>query len=1160
MILIDDKTRATIRGNRDYSIPLAKDEEFSLDETFLVKAGAGSGKTSVLIERMVALVRCGIPIKKIAAITFTRKAAGEMRGRFFNALTQAQKKLSDAVDRARDEGDTDAADAYSLELQFVEAAQVSEERPFIDTIHTLCSTLLREHSFSFGLASDFAVVDERQEQILRRRFWNQYLRETLTRESSWRKDFARLGILPSDLIDYFGERAAFGHFVSSRNEVSEPDLASTVGRMEEYFEWIAERMPFSEPVDKISDLIFDLARYQGVRGTKKNTDRAAFLDKLDRLVRRDGSLLTGTVAVMKWSRTKTDPGRVIAEALKGGSLLDGEDRSIAAFVTSVVRPALTTWKQFLHAEIEAFVLPAIEEYSRYRKEQGRLKYDDLLTFSLDGMRQNLELRKAIQNRFTHLLVDEFQDTDPLQSHLIFLMTSRDSEETEWKNCRPRAGSLFMVGDEKQSIYRFRHADLRVFRQVARQITESGGRILHLQSNFRSSPEICKWINAAVGPLFDQDDRLYQAEFESLNSATDEQSNGHAILQLKIERVFGHNAAVVAGKDAKRVAHLIRSAVDGEASAVITFPKARFSDFLILCRVSNRMHIYASALEESGIPYVIAGGKGLSRSTALSPLIDLMDTVYNPDDPIARLAYLRGPFAGLSDNSLYRFVQAKGEYVGVGTIPDSIARDEIEAFGDAFETLVLARRLFEETAPSYALEQLISERGLMGAFAFEVDSSAQTGAVQRILSLVRSWEAAGLGWPEVRSELHRLQDGDIEEEGMTLETGTNDTVRLFNVHQAKGLESRYVCLADPLPRENQSEPRLHIDRTESGDKLFLTVRSGSSFYARVIAEPPGWEAAADEEQKFEQAERTRLLYVATTRAKEALIVSRYLGKEDSGTWSPLYKALDEIDAPTISAEEGAFSDRSRSDSSSEVISSDPKSTTPDPITPDPTSPKNWIERLAFAEKQIEQISKPSFEAVTVTGVTEALTESLSVVDDVELGAVGSKRRGFVGRGVGFGNAMHQLLEYAVQNRLQTLEPEEEKNRAEAALEGLSGLGKKEKDQWVSAALNQLSEFRASSLWQEVLVADRVFTEIPFSLPTISGNKKEILSGKIDLVFRKEGAWTIVDYKTDRTDAESLRETYSNQVLSYSRAWESLADERVVQCGLWWTHEGCWIPLS
>ncbi|GMQ82143.1 MAG: UvrD-helicase domain-containing protein [Rhodothermia bacterium] len=1144
MILTDDRTRATIRGDRDYSIPLSGDDEFSLDENFIVKAGAGSGKTSLLIERMVALVRCGIPMQQIAAITFTRKAAGEMRGRFFKALNHARLKLSEAVDRASAKGSSVTSDAYSLELQYVEAARGSDERPFIDTIHTLCSTLLREHSFSFGLAPDFTVVDERQERILRRQFWNQYLRQTLTPESSWREDFARLGISPSDLFDYFGERASFAHFVHCHDSVAEPDLVGAIESTEEYFDWISERMPFSEPVDRISGLIFDFARYQRIRGTSKNADRAAFLENLDSLVRRDGSLLSGVVAVTKWSPTKTDPGRVTADALKGSSAPDGEDRSLATFVTSIVRPALTAWKQFLHAEIEAFVVPAVEDYSKYRREQGRLKFDDLLMFSVDGMRQNSVLRESIQNRFTHLLVDEFQDTDPLQSHLILLMTSRNSQETQWKSCQPRAGSLFMVGDEKQSIYRFRHADLRVFRQVAEQITASGGRTLYLQSNFRSRPEICAWINSAVKPLFDQDDRLYQADFESLSAATDPQLDTHAVLQSKIDRVFRHDATEVAREDAKRIAHLIRSAVDGPASATVEFPTARFSDFLILCRVSKRMHIYSSALEESGIPYVMAGGKALSRSIALSPLIDLMDTVYNPDDPIARLAYLRGPFSGLADDTLYRFVQAKGEYIGFGTLPDSISKEDRATFGDAFDTLVLARQLFEECAPSHALEQLISRRGLMAAFAFDKDSSAQTGAIQRILSLVRSWESAGFGWSEIRAELHRLQDGEIEEEGMTLETGTTDTVRLFNVHQAKGLQSRIVCLADPLPRENHSEPRLHIDRSAPGDKLFLTVRKGAGYYARTIAEPPGWETALAEELKFENAERTRLLYVATTRAREALIVSRYLGKEESGTWSPLYKALDEIDAPAIGSNDDGFSESTRFGSSSDTMSS-----------------KKWIERLAFAEKQIEKISQPSFEAVSVTGVNEAVSEAF----EIEYGSAAGSARGVssglsAGRGAGFGNAMHILLEYAVHNRLRVLEPKEEKTRAEMALKAGSDAGKQTTGKLVGAALHQLAVFRDSALWKDLLAADQVFTEVPFSLPTLAGKKKVILSGKIDLVFRKDGVWTIVDYKTDRTDAESLRETYINQVLAYSRAWESLADASVVQCGLWWTHEGRWIPLS
>ncbi|MCH8244890.1 MAG: UvrD-helicase domain-containing protein [Bacteroidetes bacterium] len=1136
-MIIDEQIRSTIRGDREFLTPLSSDSSFSLDENFLVRAGAGSGKTSVLIERMVALVRCGVPVDHLAAITFTRKAAGEMRGRFFEALEDAESKLDPAG--RLDIDDFLVSTAFSEELKHVSRARSATDGPFIDTIHAFCSSLLRERPFSFGLSPDFKIVDERQERILRRQFWNQYLRLTLTAELNWRKEFGDLGILPSDLFDYFGDRASLMHLIVESRGVEQPDLAGAMNKTEKYLGWIGERMPFSEGVDKISGLVIELARFRRVRGTNTNADRAVFLEKLNSLVGRDGSLSSGVVAVTKWSRTKSDPARQTANALKGSSLLDGEDKSISSFVTSVVRPAVTAWRQFVHSKIEEFVDSATKAYRQYRVEQGRLTYDDLLLMVVEAMRDDPGLREYVQGRYSHILVDEFQDTDPLQSQIIFLITSRNIKERDWKKCRPRPGSLFMVGDEKQSIYRFRHADIRVFGEIAGQIELSGGRSLHLQTNFRSRPELCAWINSAVEPLFAMHDETYQAEYESLSAANNERMDTPPVMQLRIDQVAGNNATGIAIKDAAALAGLIRSAVDGDADADLNLSGVRFGDFLILVRASNRMHIYAAALENQGIPYVTAGGKAINHSGALAPLIDLIDTVYNANDPVARLAYLRGPFAGLSDAVLYRFVQAGGDYLNQPELPESLSGEEKAAFMDAFGTLTQARELFEENSLSHALEQLISRRGLMAAFVFDEGGSARAGAVQRTLSLMRTWESTGLGWPEIRVELHRLLNGEIEAEEMTLETGTKDVVRLYNVHQAKGLEARVVCLADPLPKENFSDPRIHIDRSEAGDRLFLPARKRVGYREQTIAEPLGWLDALGEELIHEQAERTRLLYVAATRAREVLVVSRYLGKEDAGTWSPLYAALDDTDAPSILSEAQDAPQASPDHSSgSRSISSD-----------------EWFERLSFAQQQLEKIAKPSYEVVSVTGIEKA-TEA----DDVaEIGA-GARAVAPPGRGMGFGNAMHRLLEYTVQHRTTPRTVEEERNRVITVLDEECETGRVSDNQLADAALSQLSDFRESVVWNHLLVADQVLTEVPFSVSSIENEKREILTGTIDLVFCRDDAWTIVDYKTDRTDAESLRDKYAGQVLAYSRAWKTLADSPVVECGLWSTHEGCWIPVT
>lgn len=1142
MSVTDEHIRRAVRGERIVTAPLAFDEIFLGDVNIVVRAGAGSGKTTVLVERMVALVRSGTEARTLAAITFTRKAAGEMRGRFFTSLRAAKHAITDAVDGARANGEIEHVEPLTLELRRVEIALASIEDVFIDTIHAFCAKLLRERPFLAGLTPDFRLIDEREERKLRRRFWNIYLSKTLNDGTEWLEKFDALGFTPEDVFDYFGDRCRFSELEALRVEIREPDLRDAASRVADYLEEIAQSMPFEEPVDGISTQVFRARRFVRVHGLESNANRAEFLEGMGALVRSDGSLAAGAVKVMSWSRTRRDPARQFADALKG-TASDGETiASIADFVTAVVKPVLSEWRRFLHGQIETFVYPAVERYADFRVQQGRLTFDDLLRICVNILKESPAARSFFAGKYLRVLVDEFQDTDPLQAEALFLLSSSDKNEHDWRKCRPRPGSLFIVGDDKQSIYRFRHADIRVFEESCRLIESSGGRLLVLQSNFRSESQLCEWNNAALGPLFQEEEAPYQASFEKLISSRANASERPCVLQLITEKVPRDRAMLIAESEAAQIAGVIRAAVDGHSIAVrsattvsnasdshdsieLQNPPASYGDFMILVRYAKRMSVYSSALESAGIPFVMAGGKFLHKTPILRVLIDLIDAAYNANNQTARLAFFRGPFAGISDDALYHYVRAGGQFSGRFKEPAGLPEPTATAFGDATRTLQLTRDAFAKWPPSQALEYILCERGLLAGAALGTEGSTQAGALYRLLSLIRTWESDGSGWIEIRAELERLLHGEIEAEAMTLETGTKNAVRLLNVHQAKGLEARVVFLADPLPGTNRREIKAHVDRSGESPILYLPVRKHFAYQAKRLAEPGGWDEALKIEERFDAAEKNRLLYVAVTRAKELLIVSRYAGKEDAGVWQPLYQSLSHVPALVDVSGSG---DVQRKEVS--------------------LGAAYWQERFLEARSRIAAAKERSDRRQTVSELSEIGSEEDAFSDEWSNG-----------RGRGYGRAIHRLFEFAVRRRASDPDAADEERLVKRLVqEEIHGSGTTRVDASQSA-LAHLASFRRSRIWGELIASETVLTEVPFSAYNESDSGAEVLSGVIDLVYRIGGAWKIVDYKTDGGDEDSLVHRHCDQVRTYSKQWQELTGEPVQESGLWWVPNERWIPV-
>ena len=1109
----DEQARARIGPWTPDGVPDLSD--FDAHTNFVVRAAAGSGKTTSLVGRMVALVRTGdARVRDLTAITFTRKAAGEMSKRFFEDLQDAR----DAVPPDSDEG------------QRLAHALRNVQHAFIGTVHAFCSRMLREHALSAGLPPDFAVgLDDDEEAALRQRAWHAHLAAVRRDDPDALDALYDLGVSPTDLGDTFDVLCTYPDLDPyTHAPPSLPDLETPLEAAFALLDTWLPRIPSDAKPDGVMKALRKADRMRRYLPLDTPAQRADVLDVLAGALRSESK---AKVTLSRWGSRGSDAYAAAKEL---------RDDRFPHLVTHTLRPALRAFKACVHERIMALVCPAVDRYRRLRADEGQLTHHDLLAFARDLLKNDPSVRKQVQERHPRLLVDEFQDTDPLQAELLFYLASTDPAETDWQQCTPRPGSLFIVGDDKQSIYRFRRADKDVFDTVVAHVEAHGGEALDLTRNFRSLGALCAWCNDAFDALFAEPELAdLQADYVDFLPHRPDGADPHAIRRLPVPDVAYNRGDAIAQHNAGEIARTIRLAVErGGASDTLNLPPDTFdgapqySDFLILTRTKSRLAHYAEALAAHGIPYTITGSEDLGDAPALRALVDLLAAARRPDDPVAAVAYLRGALVGLSDDALYALKRAGVDF---GALPDGdAALEEWDApaldaalagrFRNAVARLHATRTHLQNRRPAFALASVLEDSGLFAAAAHPPDpaqASLDAGRMLRLATHIRHRAADGDTWTDIADDLQDLLDGERTEDGMTLDTGQSQAVRVMNVHQAKGLQAPVVFLADPYGSGGSGHtPTRHV-RRDTGELVAPAVRQWTH-NTSITHAPLGWHADSDaafvtEEARHATAEAHRLLYVAATRAKNLLVVSTYPKKRRSGPWGPLADPLDHADVPELTVPD--------------ALPDALQSTTSDVLAPNLDAHR---QRRAAA---LDAVSPPSFHETTVTQRAHGLDADADAVGDAS------------GFGKGFGRALHALFEEAVRHRHTPDALTRDHVRAFLTMDG-DAPSDARAVRHAEALLHALHE---SDFWPDVCAADRAFTEYPFAVSLADAPETLVLRGTIDLVYRTPTGWHLVDYKTDRltTSPEALDrfDAYAEQVRQYAAAWNAHADAPIARALLW-----------
>ncbi|NIQ39051.1 MAG: UvrD-helicase domain-containing protein [Proteobacteria bacterium] len=1048
--------------------------ETELETTFLVEAAAGTGKTTSLVRRMVALLREGqTQPDRLAAVTFTRKAGAHLREMFQLGLEEAHRR---EPDRKRQE---------RLAIALNEL-----DRCFIGTIHSFCARLLRERPLEGGVDPGFKELDEIEDRAIREEFWGTYVQQKFVEDSALLHQLSDLGIGLNDLRTTYELISGYPDVTITATPVSKPDLNDVRLDVKRFLSLVQRELPRTVPDkgwDEFQNHLRRALRLRRILDLDVDSDFVRLLESLDH---------EGRLTQNRW------PDKSQAKELKNGFDQLRED---------TIRPALHRWREYVHPILLNTILPAAKNLHGRRLATGQLNFQDLLILARDLLRHHPRVRQNLQERFTHLLVDEFQDTDPIQAEVMLYLTSEASNGADWRRLRPRPGALFVVGDPKQSIYRFRRADIVTYDRMKEIIEHGGGRVLELTTNFRSVNKICEWTNEVFREIFPISGTREQAANSFLSGFRPAGDAWCGVFKLETASHGKRGADLIAQENAAKIARWIRWAIDtglpvlGENGAEETHSQAAEpGDFMIILRNRSRLHHYAMALEREGIPYDISGSKAFGESEELALLLPFLRAVSDPDDPVALVSFLRGKLWGVNDNALYQFRRAGGRFSYLTDCPET-ADGRI---AEAFELLREARALAHHLPPGAALGRICERLGIVAHGAAQELGDSRSGSILKAQTLTRCLSAQGRSFRNIIDRLSRLME-DEDVEGMSADPGRMNAVRLMNLHRAKGLEAPIVFLADPC-NFSRLPPLFSINRDGAQAEGHFLIATAEGFQRRELARPQDWNHKVSEEIAFQAAEEDRVLYVAATRARNMLVVSvhRREVKRDGtsrseGPWTKLSRSLED----ELPSAKSLFGRAPRA------------------------AHQEWPSKLTDVRVQIKEkhgaVTRPTY---AVTQVTRIVHEK----DDPYAAHEGH------GRGVAWGRLLHRLLESLMRSQVSDVA-----GYIEFLLKA-EGLPLDEADEIVRI----IESVRASELWQRACRAKRRLVEVPFALMVPSremgiseGPEKAVLKGVIDLVFYDHEEWIIVDYKSDpvRDGLPNLISIYVPQISQYRRYWEQLTGE-------------------
>lgn len=1133
--LVDEKERELIRT--------------ALDQTIIVEAAAGTGKTSELVQRIIRVLGKGLAtVDQIVAVTFTEKAAGELKLRL----------------RAGLENTRNGPEISSIERGNCEHALAHLEEARVATIHGFCADILRERPVEAGVDPAFEPLSEAESQRLYEEAFTLWLQHKLADppegvRRSLRRSSNEAG--PTERL-----RTA-GWTLASWRDFTRPWHRASFSRGPSIDQLVAMLNDFVDLTSQPHN-----PRNYFYRDTSGGRELSEYIRRTESVRSRDYDVLEARLVELAQDRKFTQPAKALGDEYAKGvpcGKVENAHRELVARLQGFGKAADADLAALLQHEL----LETIDAYEDLKTRTGRLDFVDLLLRTRNLVRDCDSVRADFQQRFTHIFVDEFQDTDPLQAEILLLLACADPATRSWREATPKSGKLFIVGDPKQSIYRFRRADVGTYLEVKRVLSERGALCIALTTSFRSTPSIQKIVNWAFQPCMNGDHATLQAEYVPLSPYREDLASQPSLIALPVPEPYGMKRIAASAIDRS-----LPDAVGGfvawllnDSGWTVTESERPTERLAIaprhVCLLFRRFQnfgedvtrAYVQALEARGVPHLLVGGKSFHTREEVEAVRTALTAIEWPDDELSVYATLRGTFFAVGDEALLVYRHQFGK-LHPFRLPNGSVPELLVPVLDALRVLQSLHKGRNYRSIAETITDLLQTTRAHAAFVLRPSGEQVLANVLHVAELSRVYEeSGGISFRGFVEQLATDAARGEAPEAPILEEGT-EGIRMMTVHKAKGLEFPVVVLADITAKLGPSRASRYTDP----ERNLCAVR---------IA---GWtplELLENESEEIvrDRSEGVRLTYVAATRARDLLVIpspgdpwdnlaDTWIGPLGRVIFPPLEsrrKATQRTGCPTFGIDSvktrpmgvslgkhtvspGLHSvhedSKAAGRGSLDIVWWDPFrlalgaaphfSIRQQELLEEPG--REVVERDLAAYREWEEYRKKAIEYGSEPTMTvQVATQYRYRTSDLQLPAVRLieiDREPDRPSGVRFGTLVHAVL------ATTPLDASDKQLEEVAVLQGrVLGAPEDEVHSAVTVVRNVLTQ-PVMTQARKAQLAGTCRRETPVTLCAPDGT---LIEGVVDLAFEQDGTWTVVDFKTDRELDRSL-EDYKRQVALYAVA--------------------------
>lgn len=1096
------------------------------DKNFFVEAGAGSGKTTMLVSRMVAMVEAGIDISKICAITFTKAAAGEFYDRFQKLLIERSNPNFVWVDKGF-AGQLPSPTDETREL--CAKALRNIDLCFMGTIDSFCSMILSEHPSEAGIPSDANIMSDMDAQSLYKQI---YVKICAGEYGDRLKELARVFRIlhwNADEVFAIGESI----LMNSRNVHFNFNDAKAI---DIDMDFANDKVAINNALQCLID--HPELKYDG------NKDSVTAWENIEEIAKKFSGRWSNNFSRVISGLKALKNLRVLPQAMNkySTSLADclepgGKQGKWLEFTASRKGGLLDKLNNVRYEASMTFLsacVPVIEEAMR---DKGAMTFFDYLYYLRNMLKKDAagegKLIRYIYDRHRYFLIDEFQDTNPMQAEVFFYLSSENPVE-QWSACVPRPGSLFIVGDPKQSIYRFRSADVTSFLKVKKLFEANVGEILYLSRNFRSTKQIIGYFNSVFIGMLPEETEV-QSKFEEIPLPDKDSDEFQGIYKYtaytgSLENLHPDET------DPEQIKNIITRIVGQEKYKVSDDgcePRPiKYSDIMVITYGKGKINNIMEVLDGEDIPMRVEGKVPFERNQALIQIYYLYNTVADTGDKNALFNALKSKFIGTCEEEMMKYRLAGGEISleALNEIADDAHPTAKKVAGHIAKIKELAKKasglspaaLFAEIIDSYDVYNVVPAENL------EV--------LYYTLELLRNAEKTGIvvSLKDGANYIAKLLSGSADEERCLSLNDSKDCVHIANLHKVKGLEASVVILAAATQFGGSVSSRIvHGDNGSEGYIFSVDskIDEGTPFSLFKTDDFPDEKEAENDAIK---AERDRLIYVGATRVRNALIICDSIctsfGKEaHKSIWKNLleqcnvdiFEATSDVDQPIIMAPEETTVESLYQKAKDECVLNDRSAETATFVVENPSHTR-LSSKIEDEETDINVVSED-----------ENTSETKSAISNLDAHRFPAL----------LGTMTHRLMEIIVstKNTCNINQVIEEIIREYRTPKNQPFEGKLSDSLKGVAKIMQNGGYVQSNnvpqdILQVLLGADEVYCEVPFCYKDDADGTVTVWNGVMDAIYCTSGKWHIIDYKTN-IDGNNLDHKYKAQLEAYKKAFKA-----------------------